>query len=168
MKRYFPLLSPPEALRYAISVEERNTQIYDRLGEMFSRFCPDSPKIVSAFCDLANREKQHATKLNSRYRERFGALSVNVSEDDVQDPIEVPQLSVGDILEFAQKGDAVSAQRGAFEMALAAEQEALDFYAHLVKNTTDPELKALYQELLTLEQEHTGWVEQAIRQVDHS
>jgi len=57
MKPDFPSLSPRAALRYAIIVEARNTQIYNRLGEMCSRWCPDSPQIVSAFSDLAEREK---------------------------------------------------------------------------------------------------------------
>jgi hypothetical protein len=32
------LLSPRETLRFAIAIEERNTQLYQRLGEMFSKF----------------------------------------------------------------------------------------------------------------------------------
>ncbi len=168
MKQDFPLLSPPQALRYAIIVEERNTQIYSRLGEIFSRLCPDSPQIVCAFCDLANQEKQHAATLTSRYRDRFGTLDANVSEEDIQGAVESPHLSLGDVLGFAQIGDVVSARRKAFEMALVAELEAAAFYAHLVNNTSDAELKALYQELLVLEQEHSSWIEDAIQQVCHS
>jgi rubrerythrin len=168
VKRDFALLSPREALRFAIVIEERNTQLYHRLGEMFSRFCPDSPQIVSAFYDLSNTERQHGILLTSRYCERFGAVDADITEEDIRSLVEVPRLCVGDILEAAEAGELVSARRMAFEMALATERNAVNYYVRLIETTDDPELKALYQELVTFEREHTDWVEQAINQLGHT
>jgi len=167
VKRDFALLSPQEALLFAIVIEERNTQLYHRLGEMFSKFCPDAPPIASAFCDLENTERQHGILLTSRYRERFGEVPASINEDDVRNLIEVPRLRVGDILDAAEAGDLSLAKRLAFEMALETERNAVDYYVRLSEVTTDQELKALYQELVRFEQEHTDWAEQAIRQLGH-
>jgi rubrerythrin len=168
VKRDFALLTPREALGFAIVIEERNTQLYHRLGEMFSKFCPDSSQIVSAFYDLANLERQHGILLASRYCERFGAVHADITEEDIRNLIEVPRLRVGDILTAAEAGDVFSARRMAFEMALATERNTVNYYVRLVETTADPELKALYQEFVAFEEEHADWVEQAIDQLGHT
>jgi rubrerythrin len=164
VKRNFTSLSPQEALRIAIVIEERNAHIYQRLGEVFSKCCPDSPQIPSAFYDLANEERQHGILLTERYFERFGAVHADITEEDIWDFIEVPRLAVADILAAVEAGDALAARRMAFEMALAAEQGAVNYYARVAKTTPDPELKALCEEFVAMEREHTDWVEQALGQ----
>ena len=159
MKRDFATLSPQEALKVAIVIEERNTQLYHRLGEMFSKFCPDSPQIVSMFSDLANLERQHGILLTARYVERFGGVHADITEEDIWNVIEMPRLRVGDILAAAGAGDVVLARRMAFEMALATERSTVSYYARLAETTPDPELKALYKELVVFEQEHTDELE---------
>ncbi|MGB9072333.1 MAG: ferritin family protein [Terriglobales bacterium] len=162
MQRDFASLSPREALRIAILVEERNTHIYHRLGEMFSKLCPDSPQVPSAFFDLANTERQHGVLLTARYSERFGALDKHTTAESTVDLIEVPRLGIADILVAVEAGDVPSAGRMAYEMALAAEQSTLNYYARLAETTPDPDLKALYKEFVTFEQAHTDWLEQAL------
>jgi len=168
VKRDFASLSPQEAFQVAIVIEERNTQLYHRMGEMFSKFCPDSPQIVSTFCDLANTERQHGILLTSRYCERFGAVHADITEEDIQDLIEVPRFRVGDILAAAEAGDLAFARPIAFEMALATERSTVNYYARLVETTPDPELKALYKEFVAFEQEHTDELEQALGQLGHT
>ncbi len=165
VKRNFTSLSPQEALRLAIVIEERNAHIYQRLGEMFSKSCADSPQIPSAFYELANEERQHAIDLTERYIKRFGAVQADITEEDIWDFIEAPRLAVADILAAIEAGDELAARRMAFEMALAAEQGAVKYYARVAKTTPDPELKALCEEFVAMEQEHTGWAEQALGQL---
>lgn len=167
-KRDFALLSREEALRIAIVVEERNAQLYHRLGEMFSKSCPDSPQIVSTFCDLADTERQHGAFLTARYCERFGGVQADITEEDIRDLIEMPALCAGDILAAAQEGDMTLARRIALEMVLATERSTVNYYARLVETTSDPELKALYKEFVGFEQEHTDRFEQELGELGHN
>jgi rubrerythrin len=168
VKRDFALLSPQEALRIAIVIEKRNTQLYHRMGEMFSKFCPDSPQIVSTFYDLADTERQHSVVLTARYCERFGGVQADITEEDIRDLIEMPGLRVGDILAAAQEGDTTLARRIALETALATERSTVNYYARLVETTLDPELKALYKEFVAFEQEHTDGLEQELGDLGHN
>jgi rubrerythrin len=168
VKRDFALLSPQEALRIAIVIEERNTQLYHRLGEMFSKFCPDSPQIVSTFYDLADTERQHGVLLTAEYCERFGGVQVDVTEEDIRDLIEMPGLRAGDILDATEAGDGALARRMALEMALATECSTVNYYGRLVETTPDPELKDLYTTFVAFEQEHTSELERALGQLGHS
>src|ERR1035437_10138079 len=143
VKRDFASLSPQEAFQVAIVIEERNTQLYHRMGEMFSKFCPDSPQIVSTFYDLANTERQHGILLTSRYCERFGAVHADITEEDIQDLIEVPRFRVGDILAAAEAGDVAFAQRLLFEWSLPTDPSTVTSSPRLIETTPDPELKAL-------------------------
>ena len=167
MKRDLASLSHREALRIAIVIEERNAHIYHRLAEIFSRSCPDSPQIPSAFYELANTEREHGATLTARHLERFGAVHADITEEDIWDFIEVPSLRVADISAAVEAGDGARARRMAFEMALAAERSAVNYYGRLVENTSDPELKALYKEFVAFEQEHTDWAQQALGQLGH-
>jgi rubrerythrin len=164
VKRDLTSLSLREALRIAIVIEERNTHVYQRLGEMFSKSCPDSPQIASAFYDLENMERQHGILLTARYFVRFGAVPADITEEDIWDFIEVPRLAVADILAAVEAGDVLAARRMAFEMALAAEQSAVHYYARLAETTPDPELKTLYKEFVAFEQKHSDGLEQALGQ----
>lgn len=166
MKRAFTSLSPREALRIAIVIEERNAQIYQRLAEMFGKSCPESPQIPSAFHDLANMERKHGMLLTKSYAERFGAVRTNLTEDDIWDFIEAPKLTVGDILTAIEAGDARGARRMALQMALGAEEDAVNYYARVAETTLDPDLKALCEEFVAFEQEHTSWVEKELGQPD--
>ena len=167
MKRDLASLSPREALQVAIVIEERNAHIYQRLAEIFSKSCPDSPQIPSAFYELANTERAHGATLTARHFQRFGAVHADITEEDIWDFIEVPRLRVADISAAVEAGDGALARRMAFEMALAAERSAVNYYARLAENTPDLELRTLYQEFVAFEQEHTDWAEQALGQLGH-
>ncbi len=164
MKRSFASLNIQEALRVAIAVEDRNTHIYHRLGEILARSCSGSPQVSSAFHELADTERNHSALLAIRYSERFGAVPTDISEPDIEDLIETPQPNIADIVAAAEAGDVHGARRLALEMVRATECSAVTYYTRLVGATSDPEMKALYKEFLAFEQEHNDWVEQELGQ----
>src|SRR6516162_3361311 len=122
MTRSFASLSPQEALHVAIFIEERNAGVYHRFAEMFTEFRdPDSIEIASVFWDMAVEEKRHSGVLQEKYQERYGNAACALTEEDLQDMIEVPRLDDGDV--FAEPTTAkTSARQRALNVALAAEQ----------------------------------------------
>ncbi len=159
MKRDFSSLTAPEALRIAIAIEDRNSETYRQLGDLFSRFVPASPTLASTFFDLSATERQHSVMLSTRYLERFGTVNAGIAEEDIRDFIEVPRYNVADIVAAVDSGNSGSARRIALEIAAAAELSALHYYERLATLARDPQMKALYQEFAGLEKEHADWVE---------
>jgi erythrin-vacuolar iron transport family protein len=159
MKRDFSSLTAQEALGIAITVEERNAFVYHQLGDMFSQFCADAPTLASSFFELESAERRHGALLMSRYVERFGTLTCNISEEDIRSFIEVPRYDVDSVLTAVEKGQPGSARHIALEIAAAAEQSAVQYYSHIAATTLDPELKSLYEEFVALEQEHSDWLD---------
>ena len=96
MQRAFASLTPQEALHAAIFIEERNAEIYHRFAEMFTEFRDaDSLEIASVFWDMAVEEKRHSSLLQVKYQERYGNASCSLTEEDLQEMIEVPRLEDG-------------------------------------------------------------------------
>ena len=163
MKRDFVSLSPQEALHVAIFIEERNAEIYHQFAEMFAEFHePESLEIASTFWDMANEERQHGTLLQKRYFERYGTRPCAVTEEDIRDFIEVPRLENGDIFTISKLKIGRSPRQMALEIALAAEQNAVRYYARLAETTTDPELRELYREFTEFETGHTDWLDRKV------
>lgn len=161
MQRLFSSLDPREALIAAILIEERNHHIYRRLGDLFHKLCSTQPQLQLLFHDLASKEKQHGAILKEHLA-RYGTVQHNLTEDEILDSIEVPRLDLEDILEAANRGDTASALKLSLEMAIATENRAVTFYSDLSKNTADPELRSLYQQLLGFEQDHVGDLSQVL------
>jgi len=162
MRRTFASLNPQEALHVAIFIEERNASIYHRFAEMFTEFRdPDSLEIARVFWDMAVEEERHSTVLQERYQERYGNASCALTEEDLQDMIEVPRLDDGDV--FADSATAKdSARARALKVALAAEQGAQNYYLHLADQTQDEPLRRLYNELATMEDGHVAYLENVL------
>jgi erythrin-vacuolar iron transport family protein len=155
MKREFSSLSPREALYLAAFVEQRNARLYREFGELFDAFGdPESCEIGNTFWDMAEEEEHHASVLQERYRERYGDEACEISEDDVRDHVEVPKISGGEIFALARAQVSPVPRNRAFQIALAAEQSALKFYARLLQTTKEPELRRVYEELANDEDEH--------------
>ena len=96
MKRSFASLNPQEALHVAIFIEERNAELYQQFAEMFAEFRDsESLEIASVFQEMAAEEKDHSSKLQTRYMERFGTSSCALTEEDLVELIEVPRLEAG-------------------------------------------------------------------------
>lgn len=163
MKRDFASLNAQEALHVAIFIEERNAEIYHQFAEMFAEFRdPESLEIAAAFWDMASEERKHGTLLQKRYFDRYGTRPCAVTEEDISDFIEVPRLENGDIFTISKLKVGRSPREMALEIAMAAEQNALRFYARLCEICKDEELLALYKDFLDFEAGHTDWIEKKL------
>jgi rubrerythrin len=138
----------------AISIEKRNHYLYSRLGDVFGKLCSNEPRLQAFFYDLAANEREHGTILQEQHVARYGTVHSDLSEDEIVESIEVPRLNLADILQAVESGDMESAIKLSLEMAVETENRAVGFYSDLVRNTTDPELKAVYEQLLEFEQAH--------------
>lgn len=159
MKRSFASLDPQEALHVAIFIEERNADLYRRFAEMFVEFRDsDSLEVASVFWEMAAEEKEHSSKLQTQYMERFGTSSCALTEEDIADFIGVPKLEEVDL--FAASNDRNKVSDRARQVALNAERSAQKYYASLVENTEPGPLRKLYRELAEMEEGHVASIEQ--------
>lgn len=159
MPRAFASLNPQEALHVAIFIEERNADIYQRFAEMFTEFGdPDSLEIANVFWDMSVEEKRHSTILQCHYLEIYGNADCAVTEEDLQEMIEVPRLDDGDVFEATETSQ-MSARERALQVALAAEQSAQNYYSRLAEQTKDGPLHRLYNELSIMEDGHVGYLQ---------
>jgi len=162
MQRAFSSLNPQEALHVAIFIEERNAGIYHRFAEMFTEFHDaESLEIASAFWDMAVEEKRHSGILQGKYQERFGNASCSLTDQDLQEMIEVPRLEDADLF-AADPATQSSARERALQVALAAETSAHDFYTKLVEHTEDGPLRRLYTELSMMEDGHVVYLQRIL------
>src|SRR5271166_6638053 len=127
MRRTFASLKPQQALHVAIFIEERNADIYHRFSEMCTEFGDtESLEIASVFWDMAVEEKRHSGILQGKYQEPYANASCALTEEELQDMIEVPRLDDGDVFENPETSQ-MSARERALQVALAAEQGAQNF-----------------------------------------
>lgn len=162
MKRLFTSLSPQEALHVAVFIEERNAEQYHRFAEMFVEFRDlESLEIAGVFWDMAVEERQHSSRLQQLYTERFGNAACAVTEDDIQEIIEVPRLE--DVL-GADPATGLPPRDRALQVALASEMAARRFYSEVAQHTTDKVLSTLYKELAEFETEHVDFLERKLAQ----
>ena len=163
MKRDFASLNTQEALHVAIFIEERNAEIYHQFAELFAGFQDDdSLEIAGTFWDMATEERRHGTQLQQRYFDRYGTRPCAITEEDVRDLIEVPQLASGDIFAISRVQGGRSPRQLALEVAIAAEQNAVRYYSRLAELTEDTDLRELYREFLDFENDHTDFLEKKI------
>jgi len=157
MQREFASLNAQEALGIAISIEERNAEIYHRFAEMFTEFGDgESLEIASVFWEMAVEERGHHALLQRKYWELYGSSNPVYTEEDLVELIEVPRLSQSDV--FA--GDTgLPARQRALQVALLAETSAQQFYSNLVEQTPDSPLRRTYYDLAQMEDGHIAFLE---------
>jgi rubrerythrin len=159
MQRSFTSLSPQEALHVAIFIEERNAQLYRQFAEMFTEFSDsESLEIASVFQEMVAEEKDHSSKLQDLYLERFGTSNCALTEEDLVELIEVPRLEPGDLFLAPQEKN-MSVRNRALQVALNAEQSAQKYYAELMEKTEPGPLRMLYRELAEMEDGHVASIE---------
>ena len=158
MQRSFVSLSPQEALQVAISIEDRNAELYHHFAEMFTEFADEeSLEIAAVFWEMAVEERGHSSLLKQKYAERYGDTECRVSEQDVIEIVEVPKLEKGDV--FAPSSDGVPGRVRALKVALQAEAGAQQFYARLAERTPAGPLHDLFHDLAQMEDNHVAYLE---------
>lgn len=161
MKYSFHSLSPQEALHVAVFIEERNAEIYHHFAEMFASFQDSaSLEIAAILWDMAAEERQHSTLLQERYTAQFGQTACALTEADIEETIELPQLTDQEIFDSAS--ESATTQFRALKVALQAENQARDFYVELARTAENPDLRALYVELSSFEAAHVEFIQRRL------
>lgn len=146
----FAKLDLMDALDLAVLIE---AEAYDRYklfaAQLGHRYAGDA---ASVFASMAENEAKHGKELLERRKARFGDTPMRVSPDDLTD-VEAPEQG-------APRSNMSPLQ--AFEVALAAEQKAYDFYDAALEHVTDPEIRTLFAELRDEETDHVRMVRAAI------
>jgi len=159
MKRSFQSLSPQEALHVAVFIEERNSLIYHQFAEMFvSAQEFGSLELAGVLWDMAVEERHHSTLLQDRYNALFGRASCALTDADILEIVEMPQLMNLNMFDSS----AESAHLQALRLALCAEKQARSFYTEIVETVDDPDLRALYAELSNFEADHVEFLERKL------
>jgi rubrerythrin len=157
MPRSFASLTPSEALQAAISIERRNAEVYHRFAEMFNEFGDEeSLDIASVFWEMAVEEQGHRSLLEEKYVQTHGPLSSMLTEDELNDLVEVPKLDQADIFTTL---NTLPARDRALQVALQAEVSAQDFYEKLVKTTPEGPLRQVFKDLARMEDGHVSYLE---------
>ncbi len=169
MKRDFASLSAREALNLAISIEARNADLYRQFGDLFNGFQdPESCEIASTFWDMADEEERHGKALQARFVERYNDDPKPIAEEDIREKIEVPKIASGEIFAIARAQVSQVPRNRAFEIALVAERSAMKFYARLLETTQDKDLRELYEELASDEDDHVRSLQRRITRGNRS
>jgi erythrin-vacuolar iron transport family protein len=155
VNRSFASLNAQEALHVAIFIEERNADVYRQFAELFSEFHDEeSLGVATTFWEMAQEEREHGTVLQNLYMERYGTAPCAITEEDICEFIEVPNpTEISALLSRQSEGEASPRER-ALEIAIAAEQNALEYYKRLSGSTEDPQLRSLYRSLTEFEDGH--------------
>lgn len=157
MPRRFSSLSPAEVLQAAVSIEQRNADVYQRFAEMFTEFGdPDSRDIAEVFKEMSDEEQGHRSLLEEKYVAGFGALQKALTEDELTELVEVPKLNSANVFSCASD---VTARERALHCALQAEHSAQQFYEKLVEETPEGPLRKLFSELAQMEDGHVAFLE---------
>lgn len=163
MLRSFASLTPSEALQAAISIEQRNAEVYHRFAEMFTEFGDDeSQEIASVFWEMAVEEQGHRSLLEEKYVQDYGPLNGTLTEDELMEMVEVPKLDHDDI--FTSLGK-LSARDRALSVALRAEVGAQEFYEKLVEQTPHGPLRQVFKDLARMEDGHVSFLESKLAEM---
>ena len=104
------------------------------------------------FATMAENEAKHGRELDSRRKALFGDTPAQVTLDDLFD-VEAPEMG-------APRRGMSTLQ--AFEVGLAAEKKAYDFYDMALPGITDPEVRELFTELRDEETQHIELLREAM------
>jgi rubrerythrin len=104
------------------------------------------------FATMAENEAKHGQELEARRKALFGDTPARVTLDDLFD-VEAPDMG-------APRRGMSTVQ--AFEVGLAAEKKAYDFYDMALPGITDPEVRELFTELRDEETEHVKMLQEAM------
>ena len=110
------------------------------------------------FGTMAENEAKHGQELEARRKALFGDVPARLTLDDLFD-VEAPEMG-------APRRGMSTIQ--AFEVGLAAEKKAYDFYDMALPGITNPEVQALFTELRDEEAEHVEMLREAMAKLPSS
>ena len=110
------------------------------------------------FATMAENEAKHGHELEARRKAMFGDTPARLTLDDLYD-VEAPDMG-------APRRGMSTLQ--AFEVGLAAEKKAYDFYDFALPGITNPEVRALFAELRDEESEHVEMLREAMAKLPQS
>jgi len=110
------------------------------------------------FATMAENEAKHGHELEARRKAMFGDTPARLTLDDLYD-VEAPDMG-------APRRGMSTLQ--AFEVGLAAEKKAYDFYDMALPGVVDPEVRTLFTELRDEEAEHVEMLREAMAKLPQS
>jgi rubrerythrin len=110
------------------------------------------------FATMARNEAKHGQELEARRKEMFGDKPAQVTLDDLYD-VEAPDMGA------PHRGMSIVQ---AFEIGLAAEKKAYDFYDAALPGITDPDVRELFTELRDEETEHVEMLQKEMARLPSS
>ncbi len=110
------------------------------------------------FATMAENEAKHGQELEARRKTLFGDAPAQLTLDDLFD-VEAPEMG-------APRRGMSTVQ--AFEVGLAAEKKAYDFYDMALPGITDPDVRALFTELRDEETEHVEMLREQMAKLPQS
>ena len=110
------------------------------------------------FATMAENEAKHGQELEARRKTLFGDAPARLTLDDLFD-VEAPEMG-------APRRGMSTLQ--AFEVGLAAEKKAYDFYDMALPGITDSEVRTLFTELRDEETEHVDLLREAMAKLPPS
>jgi rubrerythrin len=146
-------LSLMDALDLATLMEEEARQRYEMFASQMSGY-----ESGTFFASMAENEAKHGTEILTRRMALFGKVPMKVKIGDLYD-VEAPDMG-------ATRRGMSTVQ--AFEVGLAAEKKAYDFYDTALPGVTDPEVRTLFTELRDEEAEHVEMLREAMAKLPPS
>lgn len=135
-----------EFLAYAIKLEEEAMLRFGELADSMGTY--GNGEVAKLFRRLSDYSALHMA--DAKARSGFREIP-KMGPDDFHWPQgESPERAA------IWGADPFIAREEALHIALAAEKAGLDFYAHVLDTTTDPEIKALAKEFVAEESEHVA------------
>lgn len=147
----FRTLSLQDALDLAILVEEEAQERYLEFVDQMEQH--HTKEAAGFFASMARNEQKHGEELRARRRALFGDAPARVRRSMLWD-VEAP--------DYDQPRAFMSA-RQAMQVALASETKAHEFFVNALPHLSDPDVKALFQELRDEEVLHQSLVREAMR-----
>ena len=110
------------------------------------------------FATMAQNEAKHGQEIEARRKELFGDAPARLTLDDLFD-VEAPDMGA------PRRGMSVVQ---AFEIGLAAEKKAYDFYDSALPGITDADVRELFTELRDEETEHVEMLQEQMAKLPSS
>ena len=149
-------LSLMDALDLATLIEVEAYKRYTQFAERFVSTGVDDAGAV--FESMADNENKHGEQLAERRLALFGMEPPKVRLDDLFD-VEAPYVGA------PRWGMSLLS---AYQVALSSEEKAFAFYDQALRHVTDPDVKALFEELRDEEAEHVRMIKEIIAKLPPS